>query len=154
MPYSRIRSQPMIQGQQFPENGIGVGIRAPRLGQHGSQLRVTQSRQGAGRAGHQKGEDDAGSGDLHSHPGDDKDAGPDDLGHADDQQIHPAQGAAQGYACPGSLPRDHGFLGEETTAEGAPGGIRWAQNSTTSAIILRLPPPRVGGLNTPVMVRG
>jgi hypothetical protein len=45
-------------------------------------------------AGHQKGQDDAGAGDVDAHPGDDEDAGPDDLGDANDHQVQAGEAAA------------------------------------------------------------
>ena len=83
-------------GGQLPKNAVGVGVGAARLGHHGGQFGIAQGRQGAGRPGQEEGEDDARAGDLHPHPGDDEDAGADDLGHPDDHQVQAGEAAAQG----------------------------------------------------------
>ena len=83
-------------GGQLPKNSVSVSVGAAGLGHHGGQFGITQGRQGTGPAGQEEGEDDARAGDLHAHPGDDEDAGADDLGHADDHQVQAGEAAAQG----------------------------------------------------------
>ena len=64
---------------------------------HGRHLGIAQGRQQRGQARDNKGNENAGPGHLHAHPGNDKNPGADDLGHADDHQIKAAEAAGQDH---------------------------------------------------------
>ena len=53
-----------------------------------------QARQSAGQAGHQERQDNTGAGDFNAHAGDDENAGPDDLGNANDQEVEAGEALA------------------------------------------------------------
>ena len=72
--------------------GVSVGVGATGVGHHGGQFGVAQGRQGAGQTGHQKRQDNTGTGDFNTNAGDDENAGPDDLDNANDQEVEAGGG--------------------------------------------------------------
>ena len=84
------------EGPDLPDRHVAVEVRRARLGDARSELGVAEPRHDRGQGGDEEGDDDAGARVALGHlPGQHVDAGPQGAAHAQGDEVHRAQAAAQ-----------------------------------------------------------
>ncbi len=82
-------------GEQLAQRGVGVCVGAAGQRDHGRELRVAESREGASQSRHHEREHEPRAGIVRAQPGEHEDARADDGAHAEGRQLERSQGPPQ-----------------------------------------------------------